>query len=124
EMYFPAFKAAVEAGTLAIMPAFSDAAGRPMSGDKGFLTDLVRKTWGFDGIYISDYDAVGELIPHGVAGDLAEAAAVALKAGMDVDMMSRAYPEGLKPALERGLISIADIDAAVTRVLAAKTKLG
>jgi beta-glucosidase len=124
EMYFPAFKAAVEAGTLAIMPAFSDAAGRPMSGDKGFLTDLVRKTWGFTGIYISDYDAVAELIPHGVAGDLAEAAALALKAGMDIDMMSRAYPDGLQPALERGLIAIADIDAAVARVLAAKAKLG
>lgn len=124
EMYFPAFKAAVEAGTLAIMPAFSDVAGRPMSGDKGFLTDLVRKTWGFQGIYISDYDAVAELIPHGVAGDLAEAAAIALKAGMDIDMMSRAYPDGLKPALERGLITIADIDAAVVRVLSAKTRLG
>lgn len=124
EMYFPAFKAAVEAGTLAIMPAFSDVAGRPMSGDKGFLTDLVRKSWGFQGIYISDYDAVAELIPHGVAGDLAEAAAIALKAGMDVDMMSRAYPEGLKPALERGLIAMADIDAAVVRVLVAKTRLG
>jgi beta-glucosidase len=124
EMYFPAFKAAVEAGTLAIMPAFSDVAGRPMSGDKGFLTDLVRKTWGFDGIYISDYDAVGELIPHGVAADLAEAAAIALKAGMDIDMMSKAYPEGLKEALERGLITMADIDATVLRVLSAKTKLG
>jgi beta-glucosidase len=124
EMYFPAFKAAVEAGTLAIMPAFSDVAGRPMSGDRGFLTDLVRKTWGFSGIYISDYDAVAELIPHGVAADLAEAAALALKAGMDIDMMSRAYPEGLQEALTRGLITIADIDAAVIRVLTAKTRLG
>jgi beta-glucosidase len=124
EAYLPAFEAAVKAGTLAIMPAFIDIAGRPMSGDKGFLTDLVRKTWGWDGIYISDFDAIGELIAHGVAADSAEAAALALKAGMDIDMQSSAYPEGLKPALERGLISMDDIDAAVRRVLAAKERLG
>ena len=124
EAYLPAFEAAVKAGTLAIMPAFIDIAGRPMSGDKGFLTDLVRTKWGWDGIYVSDYDAIGELIAHGVAADFAEAAALALKAGMDIDMQSRAYPEGLKPALERGLISIDDIDAAVRRVLAAKERLG
>ena len=124
EAYLPAFEAAVKAGTLAIMPAFIDIAGRPMSGDKGFLTDLVRTKWGWDGIYISDFDAVRELIAHGVAADDAEAAALALKAGMDIDMQSSAYPQGLKPALERGLISMDDIDAAVRRVLAAKERLG
>ncbi len=124
EAYLPAFEEAVKAGCLAIMPAFIDIAGRPMSGDEGFLTDLVRTKWGWDGIYVSDFDAVSELIAHGVAGDQAEAAALALKAGMDIDMQSRAYPEGLKPALERGLIAMADIDAAVRRVLAAKERLG
>ncbi|MDK9696789.1 MAG: glycoside hydrolase family 3 C-terminal domain-containing protein [Siculibacillus sp.] len=124
EAYLPAFEAAVRAGTLAIMPAFIDIAGRPLSGDKGFLTDLVRTKWGWEGIYVSDYDAIGELIAHGVAADFAEAAALALKAGMDIDMQSRAYPEGLKPALERGLIAMDDIDAAVRRVLAAKERLG
>ena len=124
EAYLPAFEEAVKAGCLAIMPAFIDIAGRPMSGDKGFLTDLVRTKWGWDGIYVSDFDAVDELIAHGVAADQAEAAALALKAGMDIDMQSRAYPEGLKPALERGLIGLGDIDAAVRRVLAAKERLG
>lgn len=124
EVYLPAFEAAVKAGCLAIMPAFVDIAGRPMSGDRGWLTDLVRGRWGFQGLYVSDYDAVGELVAHGVAADMTEAAALALSAGMDVDMMSRAYPDGLKPALERGLISIEQLDETVARVLAVKERLG
>lgn len=124
EVYLPAFEAAVKAGCAAIMPAFIDIAGRPMSGDRGFLTDLVRTTWGFEGIYISDFDAIGELVAHGVAADLVEAAALALQAGMDIDMQSAAYPHGLKPALERGLVSMAEIDATVRRVLATKERLG
>jgi len=124
EVYLPAFEAAVKAGALAIMPGFHDIAGRPMSADRPLLTELVRDTWGFQGIYVSDYDAVGELVAHGVAADMVEAAALALKAGMDLDMMSPAYPTGLAPALERGLITIADIDAAVTRVLSVKERLG
>lgn len=124
EVYLPAFEAAVKAGVTAIMPAFCDIAGRPMSGDRGFLTDLVRGRWGFEGIYVSDYDAIGELVAHGVAADLAEAAALALDAGLDVDMESRAYPTGLRPALERGLVSIERLDEAVARVLRVKERLG
>ena len=124
EVYLPAFEAAVKAGVLAIMPAFVDVAGRPVSGDRGFLTDLVRDTWGFQGIYVSDFDAIAELAAHGVAGDMAEAAALAIHAGLDIDMQSRAYPEGLKAALDRGIARIEDVDAAVRRVLTAKERLG
>lgn len=124
EVYLPAFEAAVKAGCLAIMPAFCDIAGRPVSGDRGLLTDLVRRRWGFEGIYVSDYDAVGELVAHGVAADMVEAAALALEAGMDVDMMSRAYPDGLKPAIERGLVSVERLDETVARVLRVKERLG
>ncbi|TBW36467.1 beta-glucosidase [Siculibacillus lacustris] len=124
EVYLPAFRAAVDAGCAAIMPAFVDLAGRPMSGDRALLTDLVRSTWGFEGIHVSDYDAVGELVAHGVAGDMVEAAALALNAGMDLDMMSPAYPQGLKTALERGLTDLATLDATVRRVLALKERLG
>ena len=124
EVYLPAFEAAVKAGALAIMPGFHDICGRPMSADRALLTELVRDTWGFEGIYVSDYDAVGELVAHGVAADMVEAAALALKAGMDLDMMSPAYPTGLAPALERGLVTIEEIDAAVTRVLRVKERLG
>ena len=124
EVYLPAFEAAVKAGCLAIMPAFVDIAGRPVTGDRALLTELVRERWGFEGIYVSDYDAIGELVAHGVAADKAEAAARALKAGMDLDMMSGAYAEGLPEALRRGLIGLDDIDAAVARVLSAKERLG
>ncbi|MCE1236483.1 MAG: glycoside hydrolase family 3 C-terminal domain-containing protein [Hyphomicrobiales bacterium] len=124
EVYLPAFEAAVKTGCLAIMPAFSDIAGRPVTGDRRLLTELVRERWGFEGIYVSDYDAIGELVAHGVAADMAEAAALALKAGMDLDMESRAYPDGLKVALDRGLVSLELIDATVARVLCVKERLG
>jgi len=84
----------------------------------------VRERWGFDGVMISDYSAVAELITHGVAADLAEAAALALKAGIDIDMVSDAYPQGLPIALERGLVDEALIDEAVSHVLQLKARLG
>lgn len=124
EIHFPAFKAAVEAGVAAIMPAFVDVAGVPMTANHIILQNVVRERWGFDGVMISDFAAVGELISHGVAGDLAEAAALALRAGIDIDMASEAYPKGLVQALERGLVTVDQIDAAVRRVLRLKAKLG
>jgi beta-glucosidase len=124
EVYLPAFEAAVKAGCAAIMPAFVDIAGRPVSGDRALLTDLVRTAWGFEGIYVSDYDAVGELVAHGVAADMVEAGAIALDAGMDLDMMSPAYPNGLATAIERGLVDLATLDATVRRVLTFKERLG
>ncbi len=124
EVHLPAFRAAVEAGAAAIMPAFTSLNGAPMTGNADILQDIVRKRWGFDGVIISDFGAVAELITHGVAGDLAEAAALALAAGVDIDMASEAYPQGLAEALSRGLIIEAQIDAAVTRVLMLKVRLG
>ncbi len=124
EIYLPPFRAAVEAGTAAIMPSFTDLAGVPLTAHTGVLRDLLRKRWGFEGVLISDYNAIAELMAHGVAADLVEAAALALKAGVDIDMMATAYTRGLPVALERGLIAMADIDACVRRVLALKAALG
>jgi beta-glucosidase len=124
EIYLPPFHSAVAAGSAAIMPAFTDLAGVPLTAHAGVLRDIVRKRWGFDGVYISDYNAIAELIPHGVAADVPEAAALALKAGVDIDMMATAYTKGLPVALERGLIEVGDIDACVRRVLALKAALG
>ena len=73
---------------------------------------------------ISDYNAIGELVRHGVAADAVEAAALALNAGVDVDMMSLAYRDGLPEALDRGLVAMPAIDAAVARVLTLKRRLG
>lgn len=106
------------------MPAFTDIAGVPLTADRRLLTGLLREQWGFAGAIISDYGAVGELIRHGVAADAVEAAALALRAGVDIDMMSMAYRNGLPQAIERGLVGMADLDAAVGRVLALKDRLG
>jgi beta-glucosidase len=124
EVHLPAFRAAVDKGVAAIMPAFTSLNGVPMTGNADILQDVVRRRWEFDGVMISDFGAVGELIAHGVAGDLAEAAGLALAAGIDIDMASEAYPKGLAEALSRGLITEAQIDAAVTRVLLLKARLG
>lgn len=124
EVYLPPFAAAVAAGCAAIMPAFHDIAGIPMTAHIALLRDWLRREARFEGVIISDYNAVAELLRHGIAGDLAEAAAAALRAGVDIDMMSGAYSEGLVPALAQGLVSIAEIEAAVRRVLALKERLG
>lgn len=124
EVHLPAFEAAVRAGTAAIMPALTDLAGMPMHAHAGMLRDRLRRRWRFDGVIVSDHSAVSDLLAHGVAGDLAEAAALALRAGVDIDMMGRAYERGLPDALARGLVSEAEIDAAVRRVLRWKQRLG
>jgi beta-glucosidase len=124
EVYLPPFAAAVAAGVAAIMPAFNDIAGMPMTCNKPLLHDWLRVRQGFDGVIISDYHAIAELINQGIAADLAEAAAHALNAGVDIDMMADAYRRGLPEALERGLVSMAQIDAAVRRVLKLKQRLG
>ena len=124
EVYLPPFAAAVAAGCAAIMPAFNDIAGIPMTAHVPLLRDWLRRTAGFDGVIVSDYNAVAELICHGIAGDLIEAAAAALRAGVDIDMMSGAYSQGLAPAIARGMVSIGAVDAAVRRVLMLKERLG
>ena len=124
EVHLPAFAAAVEAGVAAVMPAFTDLAGLPMTANTALLRYCLRDELGFDGVLVSDYNAIGELLHHGVAADLAEAAAQALKAGVDIDMMSDAYRRGLPVALNRGLIVMEDIDESVWRVLRLKQRLG
>jgi beta-glucosidase len=106
------------------MPAFTDIEGIPLTAHRALLTGLLREQWGFDGVVISDYTAINELVAHGVAADTVEAAALALNAGVDIDMMSRAYERGLPQALDRGLVTLDTIDAAVARVLALKERLG
>ena len=124
EVYLPPFRAAVDAGCAAIMAAFNSVAGVPMIAHRGLLRDYLRSELGFDGVIISDYNAIAELTRHGVAADLVEAAALALKASVDIDMVSGAYVSCLPKALARGLVELEHIDAAVRRVLRLKQKLG
>jgi beta-glucosidase len=124
EVYMPPFAAAVHQGVASVMPAFTDLAGVPMTADVAMLQGWLRQKLGFNGVIISDYNAIAELINHGIAADKPAAAALALKAGVDIDMMSDAYRHGLPIALERGLVTLADIDTAVRRVLLLKEALG
>jgi beta-glucosidase len=124
EVHVPPFAAAVSCGVAAVMPAFTDLAGIPMTAHAGLLRGLLRRQLGFEGVLVSDYNAIAELIQHGVAADLVEAATLALIAGVDIDMVSGAYLQGLPVALERGLVSLAQIDECVRRVLALKARLG
>jgi beta-glucosidase len=124
EVHLPAFAAAVREGVAAVMPAFHDLAGVPMTANRAMLRGWLRDRLGFNGVIVSDYNAIAELMHHGIAADLAEAGALALKAGVDIDMMANAYRHGLPIALERGWVERADIDAAVRRVLALKERLG
>jgi beta-glucosidase len=124
EVHMVPFAAAVSTGVAAIMPAFTDLNGVPMTANRDLLHHWLRGRLGFDGVVISDYNAIAELIRHGVAADLAQAAALALKAGVDIDMMADAYRHGLPIALKRGAVSMGEIDQAVRRVLILKERLG
>ena len=124
ELYLPPFAAAVAAGALAVMPALTDLGGVPMTADAALLKGWLRTRAGFEGVVVSDYNAVTDLCRHGVAADNIEAAALALKAGVDIDMASGAYLNSLPVALERGLVKARDIDASVRRVLRVKERLG
>lgn len=124
EVYLPPFKAAVEAGVACLMPAFIDLNGTPMSIHVPLLRRLVRERWGFEGVIVSDWSSIAELLLHGVAGK-SEAAALALNASVDIDMMGKgAYVDGLPEALDHGLVTMATIDEAVRRVLMLKLRLG
>jgi beta-glucosidase len=124
EVHLPPFTAALRAGVATVMPAFTDLAGIPMTAHTGLLRDWLRTRMGFEGVIISDYNAIRELLNHGVAADMPEAAALALNAGVDIDMMADGYRHHLPEALQRGLVSMEQIDTAVRRVLRLKEQLG
>lgn len=124
EVHLPGFAAAVRAGVATLMPAFTDLNGVPMTAHVPLLRRWLRDEMGFDGVVVSDYNAIAELIKHGVAADLADAAVLALRAGVDIDMMADAYRKGLPVALAQGRVTIEEIDASVRRVLRLKEQLG
>ncbi|MBS1501712.1 MAG: beta-glucosidase BglX [Bacteroidetes bacterium] len=121
--YLPPYKAAVDAGAGSFMSSFNTINGVPATANRWLLTDLLRKQWGFKGFVVSDYTAVSELQAHGL-GDLPEVSALALKAGLDMDMVSEGFLNTLKKSLKEGKVTQAEIDLACRRVLEAKYKLG
>lgn len=121
--YLPPYKAAIDAGVGCVMSSFNDVDGVPASGNKWLLTDLLRDKWGFDGFVVSDYTSVNEMIAHGM-GDLQAVSALALKAGLDMDMVGEGFLTTLEKSLEEGKVTEEDINKACRRILEAKYKLG
>ncbi|MBI2220203.1 MAG: beta-glucosidase BglX [Acidobacteria bacterium] len=123
-VYFPPFQAAVDAGVGTFMSAFNDLNGVPTSANPFTLTQVLRKEWGFDGLVVSDYRSVVELINHGLAADEADAARQALAAGVDVEMVSRSYVSHGVRLVREGRLPVAALDEAVRRVLRIKLRAG
>ena len=121
--YLPPFKAGVDAGAMTVMPAFHTLNGVPCSASKWLLTDILRGEFGFKGFTISDFNAVQELVGHGVVADGAEATVAAFNAGMDQDMMSGDYRANLAAAVRSGKVKEADVDRSVMNVLKIKNAL-
>src|SRR5215831_5298652 len=120
----PPFRAAIEAGVGAVMVGFHALAGIPCTVHRELLRELLRNRWSFDGLIVSDYTAIPELINHGVAADAKEAALLAFEAGVDIDMVGECYIRHLSALVAEGRVAETDIDAACRRVLEAKQKLG
>ncbi|KTB60632.1 hypothetical protein ALP97_02963 [Pseudomonas salomonii] len=124
EVYLPPFQATVVAGVDAIMPAFNELAGVPMHKNSSMLTGLLRNQWGFTGLMVSDFNAVWELLPQGVAKSPSDAARLAFNAGVDIEMASQYYRQYLPALVRNGQVPLAALDDAVRRVLQAKQRLG
>jgi beta-glucosidase len=124
QFYLPPFHAAVEAGTVSLMSAFNSLNGMPSTANSFTLKQILRKEWGFRGLVVSDWNAVGELIPHGIAADGATAARKAFLAGVDMDMVSSLYHDHLQQIVSSVQAKQAELDEAVRRVLRAKLALG
>jgi len=124
ETYLPAYKACLDAGARLIMPSFNSLNGVPSVANKWLMNKVLREEWGFRGVVISDYDAVGELVTHGVAEDQKDAARLAMEAGCDIDMVKNVYYLHLADLVREGVVSEEALDRAVLRVLELKNELG
>ena len=121
--YLEPYKAAVEAGAGSVMTSFNELDGIPATANRWLVTDLLRKQWGFKGMVVTDYTAIKEMTEHGL-GDLETVSALALHAGIDMDMVSDGFLNTLKASLTKGKITKAEIDLGCRRILEAKYKLG
>ncbi len=121
--YLPPYQAAVRAGVGSVMTSFNEVDGIPATGNKWLMTDVLRDQWGFDGFVVTDYTAINEMIAHGM-GDLQAVSALALRAGVDMDMVGEGFLTTLLRSLKEGKVTEAQIDQACRRILETKYKLG
>ncbi|PRD47156.1 beta-glucosidase BglX [Sphingobacterium haloxyli] len=121
--YFPPYKAAIDAGAGTVMTSFNDINGVPATANKWLMTDVLRNQWGFNGMVVTDYTAINELIDHGL-GNLQTVSALSLKAGVHMDMVGEGFLTTLKKSLNEGKVTIVEIDEACKLILETKYKLG
>lgn len=121
--YFPPYKAAIDAGAMTVMTSFNVVDGVPATGNKWLMTDVLRNMWGFKGFVVTDYTAIAEMTAHGL-GDLKTVSALALNAGVDMDMVADGFLGTLEQSVKEGKVSEEAINAACRRILEVKYKLG
>jgi beta-glucosidase len=121
--YFPPYKAAVDAGVASVMASFNEVDGVPATGSRWLQTEVLRNQWKFKGFVVTDYTGINEMVDHGM-GDLQQVSALALKAGVDMDMVGEGFLTTLKRSLAEGKVTQAEIDMAARRVLESKYDLG
>ncbi|GMQ59947.1 glycoside hydrolase family 3 N-terminal domain-containing protein [Vallitalea sediminicola] len=124
EYYLPSYKESIDEGAKMIMTSFNTIHGVPATGNKYLMRDILRDDFQFDGVVISDWGAVGELLVHGVAADDKEVANKAIEAGVDIEMMTSCYNNNLEKLVEEGIVREELIDEAVLRILELKKELG
>lgn len=124
EYFLPAYKACIDAGAALLMPSFNSMNGIPSVANPWLMKKILKDEWNYQGVVISDYNALGELLVHGVAENEKQAAQLAFQNGCHIEMCSSAYLHHLKELVEEGVFSEAQIDEAVTRVLELKDRLG
>ncbi len=124
EVYLPPFYAAARAGAGSFMAAFNDIAGVPTTANKDLLRGTLRERWGWQGLMVSDWGAIGELVNHGVAADRATAGVLALDASVDMDMVGGVFADDLKDAVSKDPARLKQLDEAVLRILRVKEQLG
>ncbi|HEX5161110.1 MAG TPA: glycoside hydrolase family 3 N-terminal domain-containing protein [Steroidobacteraceae bacterium] len=124
EVYLPPFYAAARAGSGSFMVAFNDIAGVPTTANRELLRGTLRGGWGWQGLMVSDWGSIGELINHGVAADRAAAASLALDASVDMDMVGGVYAEDLEAVVSKDPARLKQLDEAVLRILRVKEQLG
>lgn len=123
DIYLPPFKAALDAGAGSVMSSFNEIAGIPATCNEFLLRTVLRDEWGWNGVAVSDYSAVRELIEHGVASDLKDAARLSILSGLDMDMMGGAYADHLATLVEEGSVPVETLNESVRRVLQLKIEL-
>jgi len=124
DVYLPPFKAAFEAGAGSVMSAFNEISGLPATANPFILRTILRDEWGWPGVVLSDYESVRELIPHGFATDLKDAARLSILAGLDMEMISMGYANHLAELVAAGDVPLELVEEAVRRVLRLKIRLG